>query len=112
MKDGRTVIVGADGVASGPLGFVTVAWLLTSAPGLTLSTVTSKITVRVLLAGMVMPVTVRMPLLLLPPGAGVNALVAPAGIDTTLENVVLAGMWSVTDTPALGNPADSISVTV
>jgi hypothetical protein len=71
---------------------VTVAWLLISAPGLTLSTVTSNTTVRELLAGMVIPVTVIKPLLLLPPGAGVNALVAPAGIETMLAKVEFAGM--------------------
>ncbi len=53
---------------------------------------TSNTTVRVLLAGIVMPDTVMNPVLLLPAGAGVNALVAPAGIETTLAKVVFAGM--------------------
>ena len=91
-NDGNTVTGRADGVASGPLGLVTVAWLLINAPGDTLSTVTSNTTVRVLLAGTVMPVTVSSPLLLSPAGAGVKALLAPAGIDTTLAKVVFAGM--------------------
>ncbi len=39
-----------------------------------------------------MPVTVRTPLRLLPPGAGVKALLEPAGIDTTDAKVEFAGM--------------------
>jgi len=71
ISDGFTVICGAAGLFSGPLGLLTVAVLLMNSPGAVPAiTVTSNTTFTELLAGTVMPDTVIMPLLTGGPAGG------------------------------------------
>src|SRR5688572_22402425 len=90
--DGDTGTTGATGAASGPLGLLTVAVLAMFEPGETLATMTSNTTVTEPLAGTLMFDTVTMPLSLSPLGAGENALLEPAGMDTNPPKVTFAGM--------------------
>ncbi len=107
------MICAAAGVAPGPNVLMTVAVLSMVAPGgVPPATLTSNTTVTVPFAGTVMLETSRNPVPSAPVPAPVELFTAPAGKVTTLKELTLAGMSSVTRTPGARTPAVSRNVIV